>query len=614
MHTVKSFKSIFLMGVLSLLSAPGCQGVEPEAEAPENETGVRTQELGCYSNLVPTMTGPGTPSGGVTRSGAFGTSYEAWQAFDGNTSSMWLSTENQTPAWIGYEWLDGAKTVTRYAITYANGTITSRAPMHWTLQAWNGSAWVVVDTRTNQTGWKGFERREFTVASPGAYTKYRLNITDDNDSRTGIVVISMGHLELIGCTAAAQPTWTRYLGAAGAETRAHDLAGDPAGRTYITGMTNGGVGGNPMVGAMDAFLHATSWGGPTLWTRQIGAPGALTLGYGIAQNRTWEEIYVTGFTTGGLDGNTRMGARDLFLTKYRYTGVRHWTRQLGAPGKSTEAYGVAVDALDNAYVVGSTDGALDGNALVGSHDLFVSKYDAAGNKQWTRTLGAPNTTTHARRAAVDGAGNVYVAGWTTASLDGNVRTGVQDFFVTKYSPSGVKLWTRQLGAPGGSAYLYGAAADAAGNIYVAGDTTGGLDGNPAGPSVGAFLVKYDAAGTRQWSRQFGNGSGAWATGLIVNAEGVFVGGSGEGDVSNPADTAGAMAHTYIAKFDTAGTRQWVYQQDMARLNGTEKLMYANGLSLDENGNYFLAGYTNGNYGGSTLVGSADAFVTKLPRQ
>lgn len=614
MKTLKSLQSIFLLSTLSLLSTLGCQAMESTAERLENELGSSTRELGCYSSLVPTMTGPGTPSGSVTRSGAYSSSYEAWQAFDGNTSSMWLSAQNQTPAWLDYEWFNGARTVSRYAITYANGTITTRAPMNWTLQGWNGTQWVVVDTRTNQSNWAGFERREFPVASPGAYSKYRLNITDDNDTRTGIVVLSIGHLELIGCGPEAKPLWTRYLGTSGAETRVHDLAGDPAGRTYITGLTNGGLNGSAMVGVMDAFLHARDWSGGTLWYRQIGVPGTLTLGYGIARNQTFEEIYVTGFTDGGLDGGTRVGSRDFFLTKYRYTGVRQWTRQWGAPGKSTEAYGVAVDASDNAYVVGSTNGALDGNALRGNYDAFVTRYDAAGNKQWTRTLGAAGTTTHGRRAAVDGSGNVYVAGWTTANLDGNVRIGAQDFFVTKYSADGVKQWTRQLGASGSETFLYGAAADASGNVYVTGYTGGGLDGNPAGPSTGTFLVKYDASGNKQWSRQFGTGSGAWGTGLVVNAEGVFVGGSGAGDVSNPSDTTGTVSHTYIARFDTAGNRQWVYQQGVATLSGTSKQMYSNGLAIDENGNYFLGGYTNGNYDGNTLSGSADAFVTKLPKQ
>ncbi|MEZ4359050.1 MAG: zinc-dependent metalloprotease [Kofleriaceae bacterium] len=149
-------------------------------------------------NLVPFMTSATLPSGLVERSGVYSSTYEAWRAFDSSNSTMWISGVFQTPAWISYQWSNGPKTVTSYAINFVNGSLTSRAPRDWTFQGWNGSAWVTVDTRSAQTGWLGVERRVYTVASPGSYIKYRLHVTDDNDSRAGVVVISMGRLELIG--------------------------------------------------------------------------------------------------------------------------------------------------------------------------------------------------------------------------------------------------------------------------------------------------------------------------------------------------------------------------------------------------------------------------------
>ena len=46
------------------------------------------------------------------------------------------------------------------------------------------------------------------------------------------------------------------------------------------------------------------------------------------------------------------------------------TKQLGAAGASTYGYGVAVDAGGNVYVAGLTNGGLDGNTLTGVHDFF----------------------------------------------------------------------------------------------------------------------------------------------------------------------------------------------------------------------------------------------------
>ena len=200
----KSFvKGAWLSGALVLVSHAGCQGEEAPAPVSRMESPVATvaQGLNCGASLVPFMTSASLPSGLVTRSGVLAAEYEAWRAFDSvdTAASMWLSQGGLAPAWLGYEWTDGPKSVTHYAIRYVNGSITSRAPKNWTLEGWNGTTWVAVDTRNNVVNWGGSERREFPVASPGAYGKYRLHVTDDNDTRTGIETVSIGRLELLAC-------------------------------------------------------------------------------------------------------------------------------------------------------------------------------------------------------------------------------------------------------------------------------------------------------------------------------------------------------------------------------------------------------------------------------
>jgi hypothetical protein len=151
----------------------------------------------CLSdNTVPIMSGPNTPSGSVEQSGSYGSPYDGWKAFDADPNSQWLSALNVTPAMIGYQWSNGPRVIRRYALTFANGGLTSRAPKDWTLQGNNGAGWFVVDSRQGQSNWGGLERREYSVASPGPYFQYRVIITDDNDARAGIVVVSLGGVEL----------------------------------------------------------------------------------------------------------------------------------------------------------------------------------------------------------------------------------------------------------------------------------------------------------------------------------------------------------------------------------------------------------------------------------
>lgn len=155
------------------------------------------EQCGCAatSDQVPTLTG-NTPA--LSTSGVFSSTYPAWHAFDASTT-QWISETNETPAWLAYDWGTSTRLITQYNLTNTNGSLTSRAPMDFTLQGWNGSAWVTVDARVGETGWVSGVPRSYPVATPGLFRQYRLHITDDNDVRPGVVVISLGNVELMGC-------------------------------------------------------------------------------------------------------------------------------------------------------------------------------------------------------------------------------------------------------------------------------------------------------------------------------------------------------------------------------------------------------------------------------
>jgi hypothetical protein len=63
-------------------------------------------------------------------------------------------------------------------------------------------------------------------------------------------------------------------------------------------------------------------------------------------------------------------------------------------------------------------------------------------------------------------------------------------------------WTRQLGTSSDDASR-GVSADGLGNVYISGITEGSLDGTNAG-GWDAFISRYDASGTLEWTRQLGN--------------------------------------------------------------------------------------------------------------
>ena len=145
---------------------------------------------------------------------------------------------------------------------------------------------------------------------------------------------------------------------------------------------------------------------------------------------------MTGYTRGGLDGNTSSGSIDIFLVKYNSSGTKQWTKQLGT-SSFDKGNGVTSDSSDNIYVTGWTGGDLDGNTSSGESDIFLVKYDSSGTKQWTKQLGTSEYD-YGYGVTSDSSDNIYVTGYTMGDLDGNTNSGSMDIFLVKYNSSGTK--------------------------------------------------------------------------------------------------------------------------------------------------------------------------------
>jgi hypothetical protein len=399
-------------------------------------------------------------------------------------------------------------------------------------------------------------------------------------------------------------TGTKQMGAVGADTWAVSDATDASGNVYVVGYTTGGLDSNTLTGTSDYFLTKYNSSGVKQYTKQIGVAGTDTSGNSVATDASGN-VYVSGTTTGGLDGNTLTGTSDYFLTKYDSSGVKQFTRQLGVVGAVTNGYSVVTDASGNVYVAGQTFGGMDGNTLTGTSDVFVTKYNSSGVKQYTQQLGVVGADTYSYWAATDANGNVYVSGTTTGGLDGNMLTGTSDVFVTKYNSSGVKQYTSQLGVAGVDTYGYSVATDASGNVFVSGQTFGGLDGNTLTGTSDVFVIKYNSSGVKQYTGQLGvAGADTGGNSVATDANGnVYVAGFSTGGFDG--NTLTGTTDSFVTKYNSSGVKQYTRQLGVLGAD-----TYGSSVATDGSGNAYVVGATFGGLDGNTLTGTTDFFVTK----
>ena len=130
----------------------------------------------------------------------------------------------------------------------------------------------------------------------------------------------IGHHDSHQCSVGWNLLWVKQLGVGPTITAALSAATDGAGNVLLTGSTRAGLAGNALTGAQDAFVSKYDTDGNLIWLKQIGAADVLTGGWAVSADYA-DSVLVSGFTAGGLDGNTLAGLRDYWIGKYSSVGT-----------------------------------------------------------------------------------------------------------------------------------------------------------------------------------------------------------------------------------------------------------------------------------------------------
>ena len=319
--------------------------------------------------------------------------------------------------------------------------------------------------------------------------------------------------------------------------------------------------------------------------------------------------YITGSTSRNFDGQTNYGTYSAFLTKYNSSGEKQWSRIWGATNWSyVTANDLAIGSSNNCYVTGETSASFDGQTTNGSGDIFLTKYNPSGTKIWTRIWGTTEQD-NGQSISIDNDGYCYITGNMYGDIDGQSYTG--DLFLTKLSSNGTKIWTKKWGSIYNDIGRGVAASE--GNIYIAGTTDGEFDGqtNTCIKENDIFLTKFTSDGTRQWSKIWGSEGYDYGEGVAVDPVGnPYVAGFTWGEFDGQTNSKYQSFDICLSKFNSSGTKLWTRIWGNGNPIGAWGTDYAKDVSVDDFGNAYVVGWTDGDFDGQTNVGNYDFFLTK----
>jgi hypothetical protein len=311
--------------------------------------------------------------------------------------------------------------------------------------------------------------------------------------------------------------------------------------------------------------------GQLIWAKRIGTSTSEAGAWAVAAGPNGA-VASAGWMMVPQAGPPPM-VQEPMVARYSATGAM-WARTYAADGYAED---VAIDRSGNVYVAATIN-------LNSGGDIVVLKYNAAGTFQWATTPydgtggGSPDS---AREIAIDGAGNVIVAG--TSVVNG---TGLPGIAVLKYDHDGNAMWLSPAvifpssNQPDAGAFsLEDLALGGAGDVYVAGSQTYRVNGVWL---EHALVAKFSAGdgGSGGPSRYLpGNGREASFESIAVRGYTVVAAGSTWDAVSDGAENA--LLRKYDVNLAPGTVRQWGA--------GNKSQEWFGDVLLDGSGNVYVTG-------------------------
>lgn len=254
---------------------------------------------------------------------------------------------------------------------------------------------------------------------------------------------------------------------------------------------------------------------------------------------------------------------------------QQWATEYAGTGENSDKFNaMIIDGAGNVYAAGYTW--KQGNGK----DFLIIKFNSSGDTLWTRSFdGSGNGNDEATDLAFDNTGNIIAIGST------KTKTG-KDLATYKLDVSGNMLWMMTYNN-GASLDDYGVkvVCDASGNIY-----TGGYGYN-SNLNNDYLIIKYSSAGVQLNTVSF---DGADQLDDVLND--MAIDASGNILVTGKSRTAANKDDYATVKYNSSLVAQWSKTLDQAG-----KTDRATGIFVDGSGNVYVTGRSSN--------GSDDDFVT-----
>ena len=261
--------------------------------------------------------------------------------------------------------------------------------------------------------------------------------------------------------------------------------------------------------------------------------------------------------------------------------LENWQARYNGPGDENDyATAFTVDGAGNVYITGFSDGGSSTN-----DDFATCKFSSDGQMDWvSRYDSVAHLDDTANAIVVDDTGSVIVSG----RVDGGIVT-LDDCATVKYNSSGQSQWAKRYnGAASGDDWAEAVCLDAAGDVIVVGGTTG-----VGGSGQNMLTFKRDiTSGTLAWSATYNNAANNsdFATAVAADGAGnVYVGGA--------TDTGFNGLDYVLVKYNSAGQEQWVRTYSGTGFSD-DKIA---AVVVDDNGDVYVTGEAFGSFTASDFV-------------